>query len=251
MHKYWTGGLLLMLLGLTNPMVAGSEAWVEKEVTIDKSWTIEFDQTMDEEMLENNNYIGIRDSEGALFPLERTADGNSIRLDPVIFYEEGETYELFISPELQWVTEGTVKTGIVETFRVEYEVSEFEREVLRLTNEERAKHGLAPLELNEELSKVAKEKSRDMHENQYFNHHSPVYGSPFAMMNRFGFDYSAAGENIAAGQVTPEEVVAAWMNSEGHRKNILNSAYDEIGVGYMDSDGEYVTYWTQLFYTPK
>lgn len=251
MQKYWTSGLFLLLLGLTNPAQTVSETWPEKEVSIEKPWTIEFNQTMDEEMLENNDYIGIREPDGTFHPLERTVNGNSVRLEPEVFYEDGQTYELFISPELQSETGETIKTGVVQTFKADYEVSEFEREVVNLTNEERRQHGLDPLELNEELSKVAKEKSRDMHENQYFDHQSPTYGSPFTMMNEFGFDYAAAGENIAAGQVSPEEVVEAWMNSEGHRANILNDAYDEIAVGYLDSDGEYVTYWTQMFYTPK
>ncbi|MFP3338704.1 CAP domain-containing protein, partial [Micrococcus sp. SIMBA_131] len=62
----------------------------------------------------------------------------------------------------------------------------------------------------------------------------------------FSVSYRSAGENIAAGQATPEEVVKAWMNSEGHRKNILNPGYTEIGVGYI-SGGSYGHYWTQMF----
>ena len=77
----------------------------------------------------------------------------------------------------------------------------------------------------------------------YFSHTSPTYGSPFDMMKKFGITYRSAGENIAMGQRTPEEVVKAWMNSEGHRKNILNSSFTHIGVGHVASGN----YWTQMF----
>lgn len=124
-----------------------------------------------------------------------------------------------------------------------YAVNQFEQQVVQLTNAERAKYGLAPLKLDLELSKVAREKSQDMARNSYFSHTSPTYGSPFDMMKQFGISYRAAGENIAKGQTTPEQVVNAWMNSEGHRANILNSNYTHIGVGYV-SNGNI---WTQMF----
>lgn len=122
-------------------------------------------------------------------------------------------------------------------------VSEFEKKVVELTNAEREKQGLKPLQLDEELSKVAKEKSKDMQSKNYFDHNSPTYGSPFDMMKKFGVEYSSAGENIAKGQASPEEVVQAWMNSEGHRKNIMNSSFTHIGVGHV-AEGNY---WTQMF----
>ncbi|BAC12823.1 CAP domain-containing protein [Oceanobacillus iheyensis] len=123
------------------------------------------------------------------------------------------------------------------------EVSQFEQQVVELTNQEREKQGLQPLELDTELSKVAKEKSKDMQSSNYFDHNSPNYGSPFDMMQSFGIDYNTAGENIAQGQGSPEEVVNAWMNSEGHRANILNGDYTHIGVGHVENGN----YWTQMF----
>jgi uncharacterized YkwD family protein len=123
------------------------------------------------------------------------------------------------------------------------QVSAYEQQVVDLTNQERAKQGLPALKLDTELSKVAKEKSLDMKNNSYFSHTSPNYGSPFDMMKQFGISYRAAGENIAMGQRSPEEVVNAWMNSEGHRKNILSSSFTHIGVGHV-ADGNY---WTQMF----
>jgi uncharacterized YkwD family protein/spore coat assembly protein SafA len=119
-------------------------------------------------------------------------------------------------------------------------------EVVKLVNAERAKAGLQPLKENWELSRVARYKSQDMIDKNYFSHTSPTYGSPFQMMKDFGISYQAAGENIAAGQRTPSEVVQAWMNSEGHRKNILSPSYTEIGVGYVKG-GSYGHYWTQMF----
>ncbi|MGX1194254.1 CAP domain-containing protein [Metabacillus sp. SLBN-84] len=122
-------------------------------------------------------------------------------------------------------------------------VSEFEKKVVELTNAEREKQGLKPLQLDEELSKVAKEKSKDMQSKNYFDHNSPTYGSPFDMMKKFGVEYTTAGENIAKGQASPEEVVQAWMNSEGHRKNIMNADFTHIGVGHVEEGN----YWTQMF----
>ena len=126
---------------------------------------------------------------------------------------------------------------------VDSSVTSFEREVVRLVNVERAKRGLGELTYDWELSRVARIKSQDMHDNRYFSHTSPTYGSPFQMMKSFGISYRSAGENIARGQATPQAVVNAWMNSSGHRANILNSSFTHIGVGYV-ADGKY---WTQMF----
>ncbi len=125
----------------------------------------------------------------------------------------------------------------------ENEQQTVEEEVVRLVNVERAKQGLSPLTIDWELSRVAKYKSQDMHDKNYFSHTSPTYGSPFDMMKKFGISYTAAGENIAKGQKTAAEVVKAWMNSEGHRANIMSTKYTHIGVGYV-ADGNY---WTQMF----
>lgn len=127
--------------------------------------------------------------------------------------------------------------------QVDSSVRAFEQEVIRLVNEQRAKNGLAALAENWELSRVARFKSRDMADNRYFSHTSPTYGSPFQMIRNFGLSFRTAGENIAYGQRTAQAVVNAWMNSSGHRANILNPSYTQIGVGYV-ADGNY---WTQMF----
>ena len=122
-------------------------------------------------------------------------------------------------------------------------VTDYETEVLRLVNIERANNGLKPLTMNWELSRVARYKSQDMHDKGYFSHTSPTYGSPFDMMTKFGISYRTAGENIAMGYRTPQAVVTGWMNSPGHRANILKSSFTQIGVGYVASGN----YWTQMF----
>ena len=122
-------------------------------------------------------------------------------------------------------------------------VLNFEKEVVRLVNEIRSQNGLQELTYDWELSRVARIKSEDMRDNKYFSHTSPVYGSPFQMIKNFGITYRSAGENIARGQATPQAVVSAWMNSSGHRANILNSSFTRIGVGYA-ANGKY---WTQMF----
>ncbi|WP_299087119.1 SafA/ExsA family spore coat assembly protein [uncultured Metabacillus sp.] len=121
-----------------------------------------------------------------------------------------------------------------------------EQQVISLTNAERQKAGLPPLRGNWELSRVARYKSVDMRDRNYFSHTSPTYGSPFTMMKNFGISYRTAAENIAAGQRTPEAVVKAWMQSPGHRANILKRDVTEIGVGYAKG-GSYGHYWTQMF----
>ncbi|WP_108671486.1 CAP domain-containing protein [Peribacillus acanthi] len=122
-------------------------------------------------------------------------------------------------------------------------VSAYEQKVVELTNAERAKAGLTALKLDTALSDVARKKSEDMKNKGYFSHTSPTYGSPFDMMKQFGISYTSAGENIAQGQQSPEAVVQAWMNSEGHRANIMNSSFTHIGVGHVAGGN----YWTQMF----
>ena len=126
------------------------------------------------------------------------------------------------------------------------QVQNYEMQVVNLVNSERAKQGLGALANNWELQRVAETKARDLTDKNYFSHTSPTYGSPFDMMKSFGIKYSSAGENIAKGQRTPQEVMTAWMNSSGHRANILNSSYTQIGVGYDSRSNS----WVQMFIRP-
>lgn len=124
-----------------------------------------------------------------------------------------------------------------------------ENEVIRLVNIQRSNAGLAKLSTNWQLSRVARYKSQDMINKNYFSHISPTYGSPFNMMETFGLKFSSAGENIAMGQQTPAAVVNSWMNSPGHRANILNPSYSQIGVGLAKNKNG-TCYWTQMFIKP-
>lgn len=124
--------------------------------------------------------------------------------------------------------------------------SEYETKVLGLVNNERAKNGLSALTLDSSLSTVARNHSYDMAKNNFFDHTNLSGQSPFDRLKAAGISYSSAGENIAAGQSTPQEVVNAWMNSSGHRANILNVNYTKMGVGYYNG-GSRTHYWTQLF----
>lgn len=126
------------------------------------------------------------------------------------------------------------------------QVKIIEHDVIRMVNIERSKAGLEVLRPNWELSRVARHKARDMRDKAYFSHTSPTYGSPFDMMRAYGLRFTAAGENIASGQATPEQVMKAWMNSKDHRANIMNAKFEQIGVGYArGGSGRY--YWTQMF----
>lgn len=119
--------------------------------------------------------------------------------------------------------------------------STFAAQVVTLVNKERANAGLSALKSDSLLTKVAMDKAKDMYANNYFDHNSPTYGSPFDMMRAYGVAYSYAGENIAKGQRTPQEVMTAWMNSAGHKANILGSHYGKIGVAYYNGE------WVQEF----
>ncbi|NMA24173.1 MAG: SafA/ExsA family spore coat assembly protein [Clostridiales bacterium] len=126
------------------------------------------------------------------------------------------------------------------------DVKALEQQVIDLVNKQRAARGLQQLKANWELCRVARFKSQDMIDKKYFSHQSPTYGSPFTMMQSFGIRFSNGGENIAYGQRTPQEVMNSWMNSPGHRANILSATYNQIGCGVAkSSNGTY--YWTQMF----
>ena len=154
-----------------------------------------------------------------------------------------------ISANPQFKNPSLIYPGDKVTVPLFTEVKSIEAQVLSLTNAERAKNGLSALTMNWELARVARYKSQDMINKKYFSHDSPTYGSPFDMIKSFSIKYSAAGENIAYGQPTASAVVTAWMNSPGHRANILSKNFTQLGVGYAKS-GNGTAYWTQMFIRP-
>lgn len=123
------------------------------------------------------------------------------------------------------------------------EIRIIEEEVVKLVNDERAKQGLQPLEIYEDLMSTARKKSQDMFDNNYFDHTSPTLGSfgDLIKSSNINFNWAWIGENIAMGQKDAQEVVDSWMNSEGHRANILKPDAKYIGVGFV------APYWTQQF----
>lgn len=124
-------------------------------------------------------------------------------------------------------------------------LSEDEKEVFNLINEQRTKNGLSALKIDDEVVNVARVKAKDLVENNYFAHESPTYGTPFQMLKNFGISYKTAGENIA-GNSSNEKAVEAWMNSSGHRENILNSNYNYTGIGVVSSS-KYGKVYVQMF----
>ena len=120
-----------------------------------------------------------------------------------------------------------------------------EKEVFELINKQRTNNGLSALKVGSEVQRVAKIKAQDMVDNNYFSHNSPTYGSPFDMLNSFKVSYNTAGENIA-GNSSNSSAVTAWMNSSGHKANILNSSYNYTGIGVVSSS-VYEKIYVQIF----
>ena len=128
-------------------------------------------------------------------------------------------------------------------------MSNDEKEVFNLINAQRTKNGLKTLEVNNEVQRIAKIKAQDMVDNNYFSHNSPTYGSPFDMLNSFKISYKSAAENIA-GNSSNSGAVNSWMNSSGHKANILNSNYTHTGIGVVSSS-KYGKIFVQMFIKNK
>ncbi len=139
------------------------------------------------------------------------------------------------------------KPSTPETEKPTIQDNTYAKQVLDLVNAERAKYSLGKLTLDTKLNAVALAHSEDMAKNKYFSHTNLKGQSPFDRMKSAGISYRTAAENIAVGQKSPEQVVQSWMNSEGHRKNILNGSFNKMGLGYVKAQGGYGTYWTQVF----
>ena len=142
--------------------------------------------------------------------------------------------------------ENSGNTGNGNTSKPDNSVSSESRyisEVVRLVNAERAKEGLSTLQMDSSLNSAAQVRAKEIVTN--FSHTRPNGSSCFTALSEAGIKYNGSGENIAYGQKTPAEVVNAWMNSAGHRANIMSSKFTKIGVGCYNSNGTY--YWSQFF----
>lgn len=119
------------------------------------------------------------------------------------------------------------------------------RQVLKLVNRERRKRGLPALTLTTKLNRAAYRRSKEL--TKKFTHTRPNGDECFTVFTQYRVRYSYCGENIAAGMTTPKAVVGGWMNSPGHRANILNRNYRHMGIGFAASNGKYHYYWAQEF----
>ena len=124
--------------------------------------------------------------------------------------------------------------------------ADYKAQVVAIINQERANAGLGSVSQNASLDAVAQIRAQEIA--QSFSHTRPDGTNCFTILDQYGIPNSAAGENIAAGYGTPEEVMTGWMNSDGHRANILNGSFGQVGIGYYtDPNGVYGTYWVQMF----
>ena len=138
-----------------------------------------------------------------------------------------------------------ISSGTTNTQTSTSSMNADEKEIFDLINQQRTANGLSALKVDEEVQRVARIKAQDMVDNNYFSHTSPTYGSPFDMLKSFKISYKTAGENIA-GNSSNSAAVTAWMNSSGHKANILNSSYNYTGVGVVSSP-KYGKIYVQMF----
>lgn len=142
----------------------------------------------------------------------------------------------------------TIATGITSyTQPATAQTPSFQQQILQLVNAERKKVNAPPLTLNSKLNQAAQNHTNDMVAKRYFSHTSPSGSTMVSRVNAVGYSYRTIGENIAAGKASPNDTMIQWMNSAGHRKNILNPSFKELGVGYAPSNDQYRHYWTQVF----
>ena len=142
-------------------------------------------------------------------------------------------------------TGGSSSSGNTSSSTETSNMNSDEKEVFDLINKQRTNNGLAALKNDSEVQRVARIKAQDMVDNNYFSHTSPTYGSPFNMLKSFKISYKTAGENIA-GNSSNSSAVTAWMNSSGHKANILNSNFNYTGIGVVSSP-KYGKMYVQLF----
>ena len=142
-------------------------------------------------------------------------------------------------------TGGSSSSGNTSSSTETSNMNSDEKEVFDLINKQRTNNGLAALKNDSEVQRVARIKAQDMVDNNYFSHNSPTYGTPFQMLNSFKISYKTAGENIA-GNSSNSAAVTAWMNSSGHKANILNSSSNYTGIGVVKGS-KYGKIYVQLF----
>lgn len=157
----------------------------------------------------------------------------------------GAVNKKYIKPIYPSKTNTGTNTNTGTTQTTTSNLSADEQEVFNLINNQRTQNGLSALKFDSEVQKVARIKAQDMVNNNYFSHTSPTYGSPFDMLKSYKVSYNTAGENIA-GNSSNSGAVNAWMNSSGHRANILNKSFNYTGIGVVNSP-KYGKVYVQMF----
>jgi uncharacterized protein YkwD len=170
------------------------------------------------------------------------------------FYQNGNLWNLIYEANRSVIGNdpNQIKPGMVLTIITVQTSQGSINRVIELTNIERSKAGLPPLIFEPRLAAAAQRHSQDMALRDFFSHNNPDGRTAGDRAREAGYPFSFVGENLYAGLPTPEQVVAGWMKSEGHRRNILNRDYKEIGVGYYflandTGNVNYKHYWTQVF----
>ena len=197
-------------------------------------------------LIEGAHYFQLRDLDAALkpggkdFSIVWDSLGNRIIIDTSRGYDPGETFSIPVTPALAEMPAQTVATKMT--------LAEMRWEIVRLTNAERAKAGLPELETLPGLMDCAQAKAQDFIDSHYYDHVSPVYGTPGEMIKAAIPQAKSCGENIMAWTETPQGALAGWLVSPGHKAAILSAKYTHIGVGVVEgANGGY--WWVQQFCT--
>lgn len=229
--------------GIFNPNWLGSTNSSDIEDTIENEENleveIEIDEAIEDEIEIEVEFEEINEEIDAEIEVDEVNEDEEIEVEFEDFEEDLE----FVVEDSSHIEDSMTPSISDSQNEITDTRTQFENQVLELVNIERESYQLSPLTMDENVRQIARIKSTDMYEKRYFDHTSPTYGTPFQMLKSFNVSYLAAAENIAQGQRTPEAVVRAWMNSPGHRANILNASYTKLGVG-LEENGYY---WTQLF----
>lgn len=187
--------------------------------------------------------LNVRSGPGTQYKIVTTVDKNEyIRVfagvgDWYIVQVEGDYIGAVSKKYIKPIYPNSSNTGSNENSTTDNQTSSMnadEKEVFDLINKQRTNNGLTALKVDDEVQRVARIKAEDMVQNNYFAHESPTYGTPFNMLNSFKISYKSAGENIAANS-SNSGAVNAWMNSSGHKANILSSKYNYTGIGVVSS----------------
>lgn len=195
--------------------------------------------------------LNIRSGPGTQFPIITTVTKNEyIRVfagigDWYVVQIEGDYIGAVSKKYVKPIYPNSSNSGSANQNTQTSSMNTNEKEVFDLINKQRTDNGLKALKIDEEVQRVVRIKAQDMVDNNYFFHNSPTYGSPFDMLKSFKVSYKSAAENIA-GNSSNSGAVTSWMNSSGHKANILNGNYTHTGIGVVSSS-KYGKIFVQMF----